>query len=143
MWIPLALFSAFLTAAVGTMSKAGLEKVSSTFGFAIQSTVIVTCAWLVVFLKGNLRSEVASLETKTLGLLAASGVVSCLAYLCYFGALSTGDSSRVQPVDRLSLVFAIVLAAMFLRERTSPPVLIGAGLMTLGALVIAFSPTSK
>jgi transporter family protein len=139
MWIFLALLSAFLTAAVGTISKAGLEKVSSTFGFAIQATVLVFCAWLVVLVKGNLRQEVALLDSKSLGLLMVAGVVSCLAFLCYFGALGLGDSSKVQPVDRLSLVFAIFLAALFLREKVNAQIMAGAALMTVGALFIAFA----
>ena len=144
MWVPLALLSAFLTAVVGTISKAGLEKTGSFIGFAIQSSVVMVCAWIALLASGKSRSEIATLEIKSLGLMAIAGVVSCAAFLCYFGAFSAGgDSSRVQPVDRLSLVFAIILAALFLREKASGAVIAGAALMAVGALVIAFAPSSK
>ena len=83
-------------------------------------------------------------KTSLLYLLAA-GVVSTVAFLCYFGALGMSDSysSRVQPLDRLSLVFAIILAAMFLREKATPQVILGAGLMAVGAVVIALAGTGQ
>lgn len=37
--------------------------------------------------------------------------------LCYFRALQLGPASRVAPVDKLSVVLVIVLAALFLGER--------------------------
>lgn len=143
MWILLATISAFLTALTGTISKAGLERVGSTFGFAIQSTVVVFVAWLVVLVQGDIPAEVAKLEPKSLGLLAAAGVVSCVAFLFYFGALALGDSSRVQPLDRISLVFAIVLGGMFLKEKITPQIVAGATLMACGALIVAFAKTDK
>ena len=143
MWIFLAVISAFLTALTGTISKAGLDKVGPTFGFAIQSTVVVALAWLVVLMQGNIPKEVARLDGKSIGLLAASGIVSCVAFLFYFGALSLGDSSRVQPLDRISLVFAIVLGGVFLKEKITPQIVAGATLMACGALIVAFAKTSK
>ncbi|HEX8834607.1 MAG TPA: EamA family transporter, partial [Abditibacteriaceae bacterium] len=91
----------------------------------------------------NVRGEVAKLDGKSLGLLVISGVVSCFAYMSYFGALSLGNSSRVQPLDRISLVFAIVLAALFLREKVNSQVIAGAGLMVLGAIMVAAANPGK
>ena len=139
LWIPLALLSAFLTAVTGTLSKIGLEKVGSNFGFAIQATVIVILSWLVVFAQGGVGQELAKVDNRALLYLLAAGVVSTIAFLCYFGALSLGKPSQVQPLDRLSLVFAIILAAMFLREKATPQVIFGAGLMAAGAIVITLA----
>ena len=143
MWIFLALLSAFFTAAVGTLSKAGLEKVGSTFALGIQSIVLTICVWLVILLQGSVAKEVAELDKRSLGLIALSGVVSTIAYLCYFGALSLGSSSRVQPIDRLSLVFAIIMAAIFLREKVTDQVTAGALLMAVGAVFIATAHTPQ
>ncbi len=63
-----------------------------------------------------------------------AGGVSCL---FLFQALKLGDAARVVPLDRLSLVFGILFAALLLRERVGWQVLAGGGLMLLGALVIA------
>ncbi len=76
-------------------------------------------------------------EGKDWGLLALTGLLSTIAYLFYFGAVKSGDVSRVAPVDRLSLVFSIVLAAIFLSERVNTATIFGASLMVAGALIIA------
>jgi len=143
MWIFLALLSALLTAVTGTLSKIGLEKVGSNFGFAIQSTVVVILAWLVVFSQGGVGKELAKVDNRALLYLLAAGVVSTVGFLCYFGALSLDESSRVQPLDRISLVFAIILAAIFLREKATPQVIFGAGLMAAGAVVITLAGSAQ
>lgn len=143
MWILLALLSAFLTALSGTLAKTGLERIGSNFGFAIQSIVTVVLVWLVVFFQGNLRTEVTKLETRALLYLVSAGVVATIAFLCYFGALSMGQSSRVQPVERLSLVFAVILAALFLGEKINAQIIAGAVLMSVGAVIIALANPGK
>ena len=143
MWISLALLAALFTAITGTLSKAGLEKVGPVFGFAIQSTIITVLVWGIVLIQGNAAKEIASLEGKTLGIMALAAVASLIAFLCYFGALALGDSSRVQPIDRLSLIFAIAFGAMFLKEKASDQVIAGAALMAFGAVFIATAKTSK
>lgn len=142
MWILLALISALLAGATAVVSKIGLKNVDSSAGFAVQSVVILVVTWLYVGLTGKTQS-LSRLEAKDWGFLALSGLISTLAYLFYFGAIKTGDVSRVAPVDRLSLVFALVFAAVFLSEKLSGPVIFGAALMTIGALVIAVSGSSS
>jgi transporter family protein len=136
MWIFLALMSAFLTAAVAVVSKIGMKNVDSSFGFAIQSIVIVIVSWGYVLLTGK-AGEHMKVEGKDWGFLALTGLLSTIAYLFYFAAVKNGDVSRVAPIDRLSLVFSIVLAAVFLSERVNSATIFGAGLMVVGALVIA------
>jgi len=75
--------------------------------------------------------------------LVLAGAVTTLAYLFYFGAIKAGDVSRVAPIDRLSLVFSILFAAVFLSEKLTPPVMVGAGLMAVGALIIAAFGSGK
>lgn len=143
MWIVLALVSAFLTAAVGTLTKAGTERVEPAVALAVQATVLTVCVWTFVVIRGKLP-ELATIPAKAVPILVLAGALTCVAYLFYFGALALGSSSAVQPVDRLSLVFAVGLAGYFLKEKVTPTMLVGVGLMTIGAIVIAFgSPPEK
>jgi bacterial/archaeal transporter family protein len=41
-----------------------------------------------------------------------SGIATCLSWLCYFRALQLGPASQVAPVDKLSVLIAIALAAV-------------------------------
>jgi bacterial/archaeal transporter family protein len=72
--------------------------------------------------------------------LAAPGVATGLSWLCYFRALQPGEASRVAPVDKLRVVFAIALAALFLRERPTWQHGLDGALIVAGALVPAWKP---
>lgn len=136
MWILFALGSAVLTAIVGTLTKAGLDKVEPTLAVALQSTVLMIVAWVVVIV-GRKYTGLGDVTPKAGFLIAAAGATTMVGYLCYFRGLAAGPSSAVQPLDRLSLVFAVLLAGVFLREKITPAAIGGTVLMTIGALVIA------
>ena len=65
-----------------------------------------------------------------------SGVATGLSWLCYFKALALGEVSRVAPVDKLSVVFVIVLSFLFLHETVDWKVLAGGTLILFGSLVM-------
>ncbi len=58
--------------------------------------------------------------------LGLSGIATGLSWICYFRALQLGPASKVAPVDKLSVVFVLILAALFLDERLSLSGTIGA-----------------
>jgi transporter family protein len=66
--------------------------------------------------KGYRRSSTAHLSERTLVFLVLFGIVTGLSWLRHFRALQLGQASRVAPVDQLSVVFAVVLAALVLGE---------------------------
>jgi transporter family protein len=68
--------------------------------------------------------------------LVLSGFATGLSWLCYFRALQLGEASRVAPVDKLSVVFAIALAALILREHLGWQQWIGGALIVAGAMVL-------
>ncbi len=138
MWILLSLCSAVAAAAVATLSKTGLAKVDSSLGFAVQALVILVTTWIYVGVTGKSR-DLTSIEPRAWAYLVGAGIVSSVAYLFYFAAIKSGDVSRVAPIDRLSLVFAMVFAVMFLGEKVNAPAIFGAALMGIGALIIAVS----
>jgi transporter family protein len=59
--------------------------------------------------------------------------------LFQFSALKLGNASIVSSLERLSLVFAIVLAVIFLKEELNWKVIAGAVLMIGGAVLISLS----
>ncbi|UOQ65043.1 EamA family transporter [Hymenobacter volaticus] len=138
MWIVFSLLAALSAAVVVTLSKAGIKNVDSSLAFAIQSVLIVLVAWGVVAWQGNLPN-VTAIDRRSWIFLIVAGVITCVSSLLSFRALSLGNASRVSPIDKVSLVFAIVLAAVFLKEKISWQVMLGAGLMAIGAVVIAMA----
>jgi transporter family protein len=61
-----------------------------------------------------------------------------LSWLCYFRALQLGEASRVAPVDKLSVIFAIVFAAVFLKEQMTWQHALGGSLIIAGAIILAW-----
>lgn len=135
-WIALSLISAVLAGATAVIAKAGLEKVDSNIGFSIQTMVMLLLTWSVIGFQGQF-SHFRDITIKDWGLLLLTGAVSTGAFLCYFAAIKAGAASQATPVDRLSLVFTVVLAAIFLKEKLSPQIVIGCLLMAAGAILIA------
>jgi transporter family protein len=69
--------------------------------------------------------------------LVLSGIATGLSWLCYYRALQTGPASRVAPIDKLSVVLVVTFAVLFLGERLTWKVGIGAALVSAGAILIA------
>jgi transporter family protein len=136
MWIVFSLLAALSAAVVVTLSKAGIKNVDSSLAFAIQSVLIVLVAWGVVAWQGNLPN-VTAIDRRSWIFLIVAGVITCISSLLSFRALSLGNASRVSPLDKVSLVFAIALSVVFLKEKVTWQVMVGAGLMVVGAVVIA------
>ncbi len=143
MWIVFALLAALSAAIVVILSKAGIKNVDSSLGFAIQSVLILLISWGVVGWQGNLP-DVMRIERRSLIFLILAGILTCISSLLTFRALKLGDASRVSPLERISLVFAIVFAVIFLKEKVNWQIILGATLMAAGALMIALAqPAGK
>ncbi len=138
MWIVFALLAAFSAAIVTILSKAGIKDIDPTLGFAIQSVLIIIVAWTVVLVQGNFP-QIKEIKSSAWIYLIIAGVITTLSSLFTFRALKLGDASKVNPLERLSLIFAIVMAGLFLKEKITWQVVIGAVLMAGGALLIAMA----
>jgi transporter family protein len=135
-WLSWALLSAFFAGITAVLAKIGVENVNSHLATAVRTAVVLVFTW-VLALSLAPAGSVAALSRRTWLFLVLSGIATGLSWLCYFRALQLGEASRVAPIDKLSVVFAIALAAVFLHERLSWHQWIGGGLIVAGALVIA------
>ncbi len=136
-WVAWALLSAFFAGITAILAKVGVESVDSSLATAIRTTVVLVLAWAITLV----ATPAASLTLpgrRTMLFLALSGIATGLSWLCYFRALQLGEASRVAPIDKLSVVFAIVLAGVFLRERLTWQHIVGGTLIVAGSLVIAW-----
>ena len=136
MWIVFALLAAVVSATVVTLSKAGVKNVSPSLAFAIQAVLIIVVSWGTVVWEG-LLPEIGKIERKSWIFLIAAGVLTATSSLLSFRALSLGDASRVSPITNVALVFSVLLAAVFLKEKLTWQVVVGAVLMVAGVLFIA------
>lgn len=135
-WLFYAFLSALFAALTSILAKIGVKNVNSNLATAIRTVVILIFAWGIVFFQGVYK-EMSSISKFSFLFLILSGVATGLSWLFYFYALKIGEASKVVPIDKLSLVLTIILAAIILKEKINLSTFIGALLMTIGALVIA------
>ena len=142
MWIVFALLGAITAAMVTVLSKAGIKNMDSSLAFAVQAVLIIFVSWGVVLAQGSVP-QLKTIDGRTWIYLVAAGILTTLSSLFTFRALKLGEASVVNPLERISLVFAILLAAFFLKEKITWQIMVGAGLMVAGAVVIALSKTGN
>lgn len=134
-WLTFSLFSAFFAALTAILAKIGVKEVNSNLATAIRTVVILIFAWGIV-LSQNTQKELLTVSRYSLIFLILSGVTTGLSWLFYFRALQLGTASQVSPIDKLSLVITIILAAIILKEKVTLSILAGAVLMSIGAILI-------
>jgi transporter family protein len=108
---------------------------NSNLATAIRTFVVLLIAWGIVFVTGKFK-EINTLTSRNWMFLLFSGCATGASWLFYYKALSMGDVSKVAPIDKLSVVFTIVLAFIFLGETASIKSIIGGILIAAGTLVL-------
>ena len=135
-WLFWSLLSALFAAATAILAKVGVEGVNSNLATAVRTTVVLVFAWAIVVATQSAHG-VLTLGRRAWIFLTLSGLATGLSWLCYFRALQLGEASQVAPVDKLSVVFVIVFAALFLREPVSWRTVLGGACIAGGAVILA------
>ncbi len=133
-WWTYALISALAASATAILAKIGVRDVPSNLATAIRTVVILFFAWAVAFATQEHRA-LPTLNKRSVVFLLLSGVATGISWMAYFKALQMAPASRVAPIDKISLAFTIVLAAVVLNEHISWKVGTGTALMIVGALL--------
>lgn len=134
-WFYWALASAFFAGLTAILAKIGVEGVDSNVATALRTTVVVCFAWTVAYFSG-FATAASQINGRAVLFLVLSGLATGASWLCYFRALQLGDASQVAPVDKLSIVFVLLFAALFLGEKMHWQTLLGAALIIGGVVVL-------
>ena len=135
MWLLFALLSAVFAALTSILAKIGIEGVNSNLATAIRTVVVVIMAWGMVFLT-NAQNGLSEIGKKSWIFLIVSGLATGASWLCYYRALQVGEASKVVPIDKLSVVFTLILAFVFLHEQFTVKSLVGCILIGIGTLLM-------
>ena len=135
MWFLLALGSSVFAALTSILAKIGIDGVNSNLATAIRTLVVVAMSWGMVFLT-NAQKGLGDISRKSWVFLILSGVATGVSWLCYYKALQTGDVTKVVPIDKLSIVITMVLAALILHEQFTVKSIAGCALIAIGTLLM-------
>lgn len=138
MWLFFAVLSAITAALVAIFAKAGLQAIDPTLATTIRS--IIMAIFLVITsitLKKFQNFSLSAFNSKEWVMIILAGIAGALSWLFYFLAIKAGKVSAVAAIDRLSIVFVVVLAALFLSEALKATSIIGAVFVVIGAILIS------
>ena len=135
MWFILALASSLFAALTSILAKIGIDGVNSNLATAIRTIVVLIMSWGMVFLT-NTHSGVTEISRKSWLFLILSGLATGASWLCYYKALQLGEASKVVPIDKLSIVFTMILAAIILQEQFTLKSILGCVLIAAGTLLM-------
>lgn len=135
MWFILALGASVFAALTSILAKVGIEGVNSNLATAIRTFVVLIMSWGMVFIT-NAQGGIADISKRSWIFLILSGLATGASWLCYYKALQLGDVSKVVPIDKLSVIITMVLAALLLHEKFTPKSIIGCVLIGAGTLLM-------
>ena len=135
-WILYAFISMFFAGFTSVIAKQGLAGISAELGLSLR-TLFVFFFILLFAAFAVSTSELKSLQKANYFWLGLSGVTTALSWVFYYKALKMGDVATVALIDKGSVVVAIVLAWLLLKEVITLRMVIGAAFIMAGLLVIA------
>ena len=134
-WLFYAAGSAVFAALQSILGKVGVQDMDSTLATALRTLVVLAMAWMMVFVT-NAQGGIGAISRKSWLFLILSGLATGASWLCYYKALQIGEASKVVPIDKLSIVFTLVLAWTFLHEQVNAKSIFGCLLIVAGTLVM-------
>ena len=137
-WIVFAFGAAFFAALTAIFGKLGVVGINSNLATFIRTVVILVMIAMIVSWRNEWQAPRA-IPVNSWLFLILSGAATGLSWLCFYRALQLGPVSKVAPIDKLSVAFAILLGTIFLGENLTWPTIIGGSLIVMGSIVtIAF-----
>ena len=114
-WILFALLAAVFAALVAIFGKLGVADIDSTLATTVRAVVMAVFLIVVAFSLGKAKL-LGTIDSRAFTFIFFSGIAGALSWLFYFFALKTGPAGAVAALDRLSVVFVLLLAALFLGD---------------------------
>lgn len=137
-WLFYAAGSAVFAALQSILGKVGVQDMDSTLATALRTMVVLIFAWAIVLGKKE-GGDWKKMTRRDALLLVLSGITTGASWLCYYRALQTGRASVVVPIDKCSILFAVALSAIFLKEKQTRRSLLALALVVAGTFMIALA----
>ena len=137
-WLFYAAGSAVFAALQSILGKVGVQDMDATLATALRTVVVLIFAWAIVLGKKE-GGDWKKMTRRDAVLLVLSGITTGASWLCYYRALQTGRASVVVPIDKCSILFAVALSAIFLKEKQTRRSLLALALVVAGTLMIALA----
>lgn len=141
-WAIYALLSAFFAAIIPIISKRAfndLASLDSTLSTTIRAVVMAIFLIITSAFMGKFKL-ISNIPARPLLFIALSGIAGAMSWLCYFLAVKLVPQDHIAAVsalDKLSVIFVLFLAFLFFGEKLDFHTVLGAILVTIGAILIS------
>ncbi len=132
----LGLLSALFAGLVAVLAKLGLQQVDATLATTVRAICMAGMLAAVSAATGRF-TNLGEVSGQAWLMIVLSSLAGAASWLCYFLGIQAGYAGPVAALDRLSIVFVVVFAGLFLGEGLEPSRLLGTGLIVAGALLVA------
>lgn len=135
-WMIYAILAAVFAALTSILAKVGISGVESNLGTAIRTCVVLIMAWIVVLAQKK-QKTIKSIDKKELLFISLSGIATGGSWLCYYYAIQNGIVSVVVPIDKMSILIAVIFSYFVFKEKLTKKAVVGLLLMLTGTLIMA------
>lgn len=134
-WVAYALVSMIFAGFTSVIAKMGLAGISGELGLTIR-TLFVSLFVLGFAAIAVPMNDYSLLNRTNIIWLSLSALTTTLSWIFYYKALKLGDVATVALIDKGSVVVAILLAWLLLKEVITLRILIGGALIVGGLMVM-------
>ena len=117
--------------------KMGLKDMNPHLATALRTSLVVVLCWGLVFITKS-QSGVKTIQKKEWIYLILASLATFGTWTFYFLALKDGSVKNVMTLDRLSIVFAIIFSAIFLKEAITLKTIAGMVVFFIGAVMLIY-----
>lgn len=135
-WIIYAIISMLFAGLTSVIAKFGMKDLSSDTALAVRTVVVFTIVIVNAFLFRSAYHELQAAPSKNLIFLAISGITTSFSWIFYYRAIKEGQVSYVASIDKASIVVTLLLSFLILKEPVTAKVLIGAGFILTGMVIL-------
>ena len=135
-WVFYAFISMLFAGMTSVVAKQGLTGISAELGLTVRTIFV----FLFIFVFAAIAvapSEIRNLQKTNYLWLGISSATTALSWIFYYKALKMGNVATVALIDKGSVIVAIILAWLLLKETISLRQVLGAALIFVGILVIS------
>ena len=135
MWLFLALISTLCIGVSTILSKIGIKNTDAYITGAVTNTVLLI-AFAGTALFTGVFPQVGDMGWQTWLSVCVSGIVLSVSWAFYFLGLKGGSISVFLAIQSLTIVFSMILCRIFIKETITLWMLLGAGLILIGTLLM-------
>ena len=136
-WVFYAIISMIFAGLTSVLAKYGLQNINADLGLGIRTTTIFLLVTAFVLITDKTK-DLALLTSRQTILLICSGITTTVSWIFYYRAMKDGLVSYVAAIDKASIIITLVLSFILFKEPATPKIIIGAGLIFAGMLVLVW-----